>query len=304
MKVLASGALLVILAFGPWASAQVTNDSRHRFAQMVNGGGFRTILFATNTGSSPIAVTIDTYDRATRGATAMNMGFAVLGGAVTSDGSVTISPGGTARFTSDGAGSLTVGWGRINATAGTLVALAQFMLSDAGGRTLATVGIPSSPILLSFSLPVNRSQSRNTDTGFALAGATTSTARITMTLRNTAGEVFATLPLQLDSSDHLAKFFGELVPGLPAEFVGTAFFSSDRGLVVTAILSQEGTLAGLPFYVGTPGLAAQAEAFSPSEVGADPIHRERIHDTIQPWPRTSLLRQRGDRRVIRRAGTA
>lgn len=240
------------------AWAQVSNDSRHRFAQMANGAGFRTTLIATNTGTSPIRVTIETYDSATRGATAMNMGFALTGGTLERDGSVTIAPGGTARFTSAGAGNPVVGWGRINTTEATLVALAQFTYSDSEGRILSAVGIPSAPVMVSFSLPVYRSQSRKIDTGFAIAGMTTSSARITVTLKDTAGEVVATLPLQLASAEHMARFFSELFPQLPSEFVGTAAFSSDRGLIATSILMQDGTMSGFPFYTGTLGLAAQS----------------------------------------------
>src|SRR5688572_21093841 len=145
-------ALLSLLILAAFPSSLFSNTLY--FPQVAYGGGYSTTFTITNTGTVPVASSLNFY--------AQN-GTRVLALATP----INLSPGSSTRVTLPNSGAaVTVVWGELIAGAGTVQGVATFDVRGSNGALLTTAGVLGLEAGSSYLLPVDVAP--NVDTGVAV----------------------------------------------------------------------------------------------------------------------------------------
>jgi hypothetical protein len=157
----------------------------------------------------------------------------------------TIPPLGALSIETDGLGSLKTGWGTVTADQ-SMSGIAIFSFFDTGGELLDAVGTADSSDLQSMALFVTRSTA--VDTGIALANPGISKAELTLSLRDSLGNILDTRQYTLQPKAHFAKYLTELFdPALiPQPFQGRIELTSDLPVVAVGLRQQGVRWTSLP----------------------------------------------------------
>jgi len=188
------------------------------FPQFADGGGYTTALVLLNTSSGIETGTLQILD---------DLGAPLLvnqvGGTADSSFKYSIVPGGAFRFQTDGFPTTTkVGWVQLTPDDGTSTPVAAGMFGYNPGDVLVTEsGIPAAASTTHARVNVDLSEGHNT--GLAIANLAETSASISIKAfqsDGTTGVGTSQGPLPLQAKGHSARFAGEFVSGLPAEFTG------------------------------------------------------------------------------------
>jgi hypothetical protein len=188
------------------------------FPQFANGGGYTTALVLLNTSDGIETGTFQILD---------DLGAPLdvnqVGGTADSSFKYSITSGGAFRFQTDGFPAITkVGWVQLTPDAGMSTPVGAGMFGYNPGNVLVTEsGIPAAASTTHARVYVDLSGGRNT--GLAIANLAAANANIFIRAfqsDGTTGIGTSQGPLPLPAKGHSAKFAGEFVTGLPAEFTG------------------------------------------------------------------------------------
>jgi hypothetical protein len=232
-RLVAVGALFCFLVVNA-AYAQNT----YYLSQVVNGkydGGSYHITFVlfNNTDSDTSAQLQITLDNGSP------MTLTLTGLGTNSQFTIPLSAGASRIIESDGSGNLVTGSAKVT-SAGKIGVSAVFTLYDSQGNYLTESGVSSSDPLTNFVLPVDTTGVSNT--GLSLFNFSSSSATISMTLRDTGGNVTATLspPLTLKAGEHLPRFIagaGQFFPSA-TNFRGTLLVQSSVPIAALVLRSN------------------------------------------------------------------
>lgn len=208
------------------------------FPQMADGGGYQTVMILLNTSASPESGRLRFFDD-----TGSPLPIRLAGNsALFSQVPYAIPIGGLLRVVTDGSSStVKVGWIQVTPESGSATPVGAGILSYAPGPLLLTeTGVPSAT--LTTHARINIDQSNGHDTGIALSNALTLNSTLHVTLSafqadgvTPAGNGWTSLDLNL--SGHAAKFVGEFIAGLPANFVGVLDISASQPFVALTLRS-------------------------------------------------------------------
>lgn len=203
------------------------------FAHVAIGGGDTTIFSLANTGSDAVAGNL-ILTRADGTPLTVTLSSLSATGAeetvVAASTSLTIPPGGTKivkATTSDPNQTLT-GWARVESSGGQLSGVATFQYRE--GSVLKTaVGVLSSELEDSVTIPVDDDSSVNRFTGYAVANPGTDTLRITIFLANPNGVVTRTLSqaITLGPGEQTAGFLYQALNDLNFKFQGSVVLKAE-----------------------------------------------------------------------------
>ncbi len=205
------------------------------FPQFADGGGYTTALVLLNTSDAIESGTFDILD---------DMGAPLVvnqvSGTADSSFKYSIPSGGAFRFQTDGFPATTkVGWVRLTPDAGTSTPVGAGVFGYNPGNVLvAESGIPAAASTTHARVYVDLSGGRNT--GLAIANLSVANANIF--IRAFQGDGITEIgtskgPLPLPVKGHSAKFAGEFVTGLPAEFTGVLDIRSATPFAVLTMRS-------------------------------------------------------------------
>jgi hypothetical protein len=124
--------------------------------------------------------------------------------------SVSLPPGASARFETDGLGSLVSGAARVSTTQPVGVA-ASFSAGDRNGRLITTAGVAGVQAVAQFSVPVDLSG--DFDTGLAIMGPASGTSQLQMRLLDNRGLQLGEVSIALAANRHIARFVSQWFPG-------------------------------------------------------------------------------------------
>ena len=183
------------------------------------GSLYSTIIQIINTGSRTVTVTGTFYkqDGATSAATYTTNLTSVpsftgtLSNASLAANSVLVITGAGANNPAvlDGA----VNWAKF-VTSGSVTISTFFEVRDFSGRLLTRVGVSSSPTDLSnFMIPRFRNPATGSDSGFAVVNTGTSTANITVTLKDSTGSTLAARTLNMNPNTQTAQYLAGFLSG-------------------------------------------------------------------------------------------
>jgi hypothetical protein len=194
------------------------------FPQFADGGGYTTSLVLLNTSSGIETGTLQILD---------DMGAPMVvnqvGGTADSAFKYSMAPGGAFRFQTDGFPAATkVGWVQLTPDDGMSAPAGAGVFGYNPGNVLVTEsGIPAAASTTRARVYVDLSEGHNT--GLAIANLASASANIVIRAfqsDGTAGIGTSQGPLPLPAKGHSAKFAGEFVAGLPAEFTGVLDITS------------------------------------------------------------------------------
>jgi len=163
-----------------------------------------------------------------------------------------LAAGASQVLQTDGSGSVVVGGATVTATANIGVS-AIFTIYDANGDFLTESGVGSSQPLVNFAIPVEATG--NSNTGLALFGSSSSTATMTLILRNASGQEAGKTSKSLDSNAHLAVFVagpGQLFPTV-SNFRGTLEVQSSTPISALALRQNSAPLSFTSLPVAATG---------------------------------------------------
>jgi hypothetical protein len=210
------------------------------FPQMADGvgsgGGWRTTFVLANRSTSPATAIVSFFDDS-----GAPMSVAVAGQQQTQQ-SITVPALGVTQFQTDGTGALKTGWAMVQ-TDQSLSGLALFAFSDASGGFIDEVGANATVPLRSFSVFVQAGAS----TGVALVNPNRSAADVTLILKDSNSNEIARASTSLPAMGHLAKYAGEMFPGVPlANFQGKVEVVSTQSLAAITLRQRAQIFTSLP----------------------------------------------------------
>lgn len=227
----------------------VTTQPKTFFAQIVDGGGWKTRFLLTNldkAASSQVRLELFKSD-----GTAFNVLPGNIGTLTT-----TINPSGTVEITTIAGASASVGWARLTtlttARSG-FSALSQF---SSGGVVQNQAGfLPSLPFKRGVFL-IERDANLGTDTAVAIANQSDAqSTTVTLTLRDKNGNQVGTAKfLSLAARRHSAQFITELFQGeVPPQFQGSLLMVSNVTNIAASVRSNANGAqnANFPVFSGT-----------------------------------------------------
>ncbi|HEY3130236.1 MAG TPA: hypothetical protein VGL91_12325 [Acidobacteriota bacterium] len=177
----------------------------HDFAQIADGGGYRTIFLVLNQNDQSVDITVKFFkdDGTPLALTVDGISGSVL--------TASIPAGGTRKMVTAGTASgAQVGWAQLTAT-GEVGAQILFEFSSSG--QLVTQAAVESPGPVD-NFDVFFDQSSTSGTGVALANLSESgSIAVRLTLKDQSGTVLATKDLTLVARGHVARFINEIFPG-------------------------------------------------------------------------------------------
>jgi sugar lactone lactonase YvrE len=243
---------------------QSTGSGPAYFAQFADGGGYTTSLMLMNTSSTNETGTIQIMD---------NNGAALIanraGGSAGSSFNYSIPPNGIYRFQTDGSpADWKAGWVKLIPDSGTSMPVGSGIIGYNPVNVLVTEsGIPGASATTHARIYIDRSG--NHDTGLAIANINNASANITINAYQTDGVTTAGTsngPLSLAAHGHDAKFAGQFITGLPAEFTGMLDISSTTpfaALTVRSLYNENNDYLMTTFPVGDMNQAAPSPIVFP-----------------------------------------
>lgn len=216
-----------------------------------------------------------------------------VGGQETSNVPFQIAPGGVYRLKTDGAGDLAVGWARVTMDQ-PLSGVAIFTIRDGQGNVSAAVGVRSTRLFQNFQMLADTSGIF--DTAIALANPLeaseedSSSTRVTLTLKDTSGNLIRTEDVFLDEFQHRALFltelFGEEVDGID-EFLGVLeveVLGEENWVAPLSLRSADEKLTSVPIFTAIPGFAPSALfEFAQNLEETSPAVRWTLHQNGDDW---------------------
>lgn len=166
-------------------------------------------------------------------------------GVTASEFTSTIVAGRSARFLTDGAGSLKSGW--ILVTSDQPVAgNCSFSLTDSKGSVRTDVGVSESPLAREFTLFVDTLGS--VTTGLALANPGDESVDLTLELRDLNGVVLSSFAMTLASHGHWARFIPEIFKNVTQinELEASLTIRGDRDFAGMTLRSVGAVLTSVP----------------------------------------------------------
>jgi hypothetical protein len=143
---------------------------------------------------------------------------------------------GVSRST-DGAGSLSVGYGRILATSGTTPSgLAVFGLRQSG-ILVTEAGVPDSPLITQGRTYAEVSSDGRVNTGLAIANPNAASALISFTIRDSNGATLVSNTTTIPANQHITAFLDQSPYFAPVGTQGTFSFTSSQPVSVIALRS-------------------------------------------------------------------
>ncbi len=209
------------------------------FPHVPFGGGYSTTFAIINTSTEAIAGTLTFYDQQGNSRSDLNA-------------AVNIPQGGSQRMTIPDVGPLTVIWGELILPSGEVQGVATFDRRE-GGALVATVGVLGVAPGTSIVVPADL------NTGVAVANLSDAPANVTLRLRTTDGQNFATTSEAAFSPmaprSQVARFVPELFPQVAGTaFTGTLVIEQATAVApflgVTALTTIEGIFSSLPVIPG------------------------------------------------------
>ncbi len=250
----------------PRASSRLSLNLAHVANGSYGSISFKTSFLIFNISSSPADVTLAlTRDDGTP--------FTVTipaGGAGTRSGSsfqFTLAVGASIFLETDGSGTGTSGAATITSNV-PVGASAVFSVLSPQGQFQTEAGVGDSPVLTSFTLPVDITGSFDTGVAFYNPGGNS----ITLTLRlfDDSGELVDSSTQMLSPKSHLATFVDNLFPET-SDFIGSLAVSASGGVAATTLrqYASGATYTTLPTASGTSAGRAVALFLSKTVTGID-----------------------------------
>jgi hypothetical protein len=254
------GAAVFVLGLVPQGFAQTVTTAL--FPRVVVGGGYTTTFTLMNTGSTALTgsliLTLQKSDGTTPNVTVtdpvLNQSTPYSGTSIT----VLISslPSGGTRFLSAAStnpgDSAAVGWSQVNTSGGTLGGVATFAFTS-GGQLQTIVGVLSSDLVSSATIPVNDDFSQSRYTGYAVANPGSSTITIKVETVNADGSTGTTLTtISLAAGQQTAGFvyLDQVLKNQSAtwKFQGSVVLIGQNGATfsVVALVLQGSLLTAIP----------------------------------------------------------
>jgi hypothetical protein len=183
------------------------------------GSLYTTVIQIINTGSTAVTVTGNFYTQSGATSTATFTTNLTSTPAFTGTlNNVTLAAKSVLVITATGANNPTtfdgsVNWAKFTASGNVTIA-SFFEVREFSGRLFTRVGLNSSPANLdNFVIPRFRNPTAGSDTGFALVNTGTTSANITVTLRDANGAVAAARTLTLAAGQQTAQFVASFLAG-------------------------------------------------------------------------------------------
>jgi hypothetical protein len=216
-----------------------SSQSTLNLAQVANGlfdgGSFKTTFLLFNLAATPANVTLSlTGDKGS------SFPVTIPGFPTGSVFDIQLQPGGSAFLQTDGAGSLTTGAASITATA-PIGASGIFTVLDTQGAFQTEAGVGDSPILATFTLPVDFGP--GSETGVAFFNPANTAATLNLKLLDANGNLFDPgTSISLDAMGHAARFVSELFPGV-GNFLGSLTVLAPAGVAALTLRQNEAPLS-------------------------------------------------------------
>jgi len=244
--------------------------------QIADGGAWQTTLVLTNTSASPASVTLSFFQETTGGATQRwNPPFLE----VSSTQNLSLPGAGTLFLHTAGTASATsVGWGQVQAAAGTVVAYAIFTQRVSGlpdQDCTAPAATAATRILMPFD---------NTNgfvTSMAIANPSSSTESVSVGIKTAGGTISQPSPITLPAQGHTAFTLPQQFPATAGQSGLMEFYSATGSISVIALrFNPTGSFTAAPVYAesGTPIIGSTPPAgsnpyqsFSALEVTFQPV---------------------------------
>ncbi|MFI5174471.1 MAG: hypothetical protein ACHQKY_06420 [Terriglobia bacterium] len=234
-------ALFLILCSPAWGQ-NLSPQKDLAFSQIAAGGGYETVLVATNRGTTAYTGVLNLFRAQGQAWNPIVNGTSVVNGQV----SINIPAGGTTTLHITGAAGTEAGFGFIKAADPTIqTATLEGNLTfyvKAGSTVNDSVGVPPSNEFYLATIPFEDS----TAIALALANLGSTSANVRLSLFNdTNGPVNSPLPVSLSAHSHLPQFLNQFFPGLTLG-KGRLEIESDVPIVGTALTLVSNQLSSLP----------------------------------------------------------
>jgi hypothetical protein len=228
------GALFVCL-LGLTAFAQAAD---YYLPQVANGsygaGSFRTTFVFFNTNNTAVTARLELT-----GDQGGPLSMTIPGLGTGSQFTVTLPPGATRIYQTDGTGNLVAGGAHVTADDDIGVS-AVFTVFTPGGNFQTEAGVGGSAGLTDFVIPVDVTGTFNT--GVALYNPANAAATATLTLLNSSGNEVGQSTIPLVAHGHTAQFVTQLFPGT-SNFRGTLRVTSPSAIAAVGLRQNEPPLS-------------------------------------------------------------
>lgn len=201
------------------------------FPQVADGGSYRTDFILLNPTDAQASARLEFFkDDGTP------LGLPV-GGLKQTGLDIQIPAKGVVHLTSDGASpSVTAGWARVTSSAA--IGGSAVFQTVSGGRILSEAGVAASPLSLHSTAYV--STLGGTESGIALCNPGNTELTVTLNLRDTSGQIAASITQTLGPLGHVAKFLTQWFPAGFSEFEGTLEMVSTGPVSAVALRYDQG----------------------------------------------------------------
>lgn len=207
------------------------------FPQVADGGGYRTNFILVHAGTNAARARLEFF---ADDGSPLSL---PIGGSGVSAYELDLPVNGVAHFFTDGtSASVKVGWVKVSCPE-PLGGSAIFQ-TTAGGRIASEAGVGASPLSRHFATYVESLGSAQS--GLAICNPNDSEVRVTLNLRDAAGNIAAMASITLPPRGHTARFFsgpGQWFPSGYDEFEGTLEVVSEGGAVSGVALRYDNPVA-------------------------------------------------------------
>jgi M6 family metalloprotease-like protein len=220
--------------------ANGSNATTLEFSQVAFGDGYSTTLTVLNTSAAGVFSTLRFFSQ--NGAPRLDLGT-----------TINIPANGSTRYTLPDVGALTVVWGELIATAGTVQGTATFELRAKDGTLITTAGIPAVQPGNGYILPLDAAPSEST--GIAVANIGTGNVALGFRVLRENGSEVQTIAdgrfTSLGARSQIADFTSNVFPQLESSFRGSLSMRSStsspaNAIAAMALTVKEGLLSALP----------------------------------------------------------
>jgi hypothetical protein len=237
------------------ALSQVSPEKTFFFPQLAAGQGggvrFDTVYVAVNPSATTAQITFEFFDD---NGSPLAVVFAnVLTDEVLGTGSsvqATLGPNATRPLVARVDGAMKTGWTRVSSSTPIWVSSLFQMQAASNGDLLSSVGVPASAQRQEFTIVGVRLAEEDSvlETGIALANPTGAAANVTGTFFDWDGVQVAQQVIPLPARGHVARFVGELFPGIGAAIVGKIVLTSSTPFLVTNLMIQGSEMTSTPVF--------------------------------------------------------
>ena len=227
----------------PVAPLSSSSTATIYFPHFADGGGWATQVILVNPTDSTITGNIRFFGQGSGTTAATLVNLTLVGTAIESSYSYSISPRSSQRFTTSNPASVSVGSVRVTPDVGSTSPSGLGIFSfTTGGITVSEAGIPALPEGSAFRVYVEASgtpgQVGAVQSGLAITDTSGTSNSVTLEVTNLDGStVGAAVILSLPPSGQVAKFLDELVT-LPANFSGVLRVTSTSDVAIVGLRAR------------------------------------------------------------------